>query len=242
MKKTCLLVFFALLIIPAFTLDAVVVSVLGKAEVQTSQGWQPMTTGAKLTAGTLVSTGFKSQAVLTIGKSTVTVQPLSRLTIEQLTERADSDVSKIYLDAGSIKADIKAAENKRVGFTVKSPVATASVRGTSGTIDSFGALESTSGVWMVVPASEGDDEVVQGVAVAKGSSISVSSEGRVTPPQQANAQTATGASPTSVLPSAAESSASAIASAAASAQNAAGTSGDSRPARVRVPLDIGWED
>ena len=240
MKKTCLLVFFALLIIPAFTLDAVVVSVLGKAEVQTSQGWQPMTTGAKLTAGTLVSTGFKSQAVLTIGKSTVTVQPLSRLTIEQLTERADSDVSKIYLDAGSIKADIKAAENKRVGFTVKSPVATASVRGTSGTIDSFGALESTSGVWMVVPASDGDDEVVQGVAVAKGSSISVSADGRITPPQQANAQTATGASPVSVSPSVAEVSAVAVISPVAAAQNAAGISVDS--ARVRVPVTIGWED
>ena len=239
MKKTCLLVFFAVLIIPAFTLDAVVVSVLGKAEVQTSKGWQPMKTGAKLTAGTLVSTGFKSQAVLSIGKSTVTVQPLSRLTIEQLTERADSDVSKIYLDAGSIKADIKAAENKRVGFTVKSPVATASVRGTSGTIDSFGTLESTSGVWMVAPASENDDAVVQGVAVAKGSIITVGSDGRVTPPQQANAQAATGANPVSVSPSVAEASASVTASPAAAAQSAAGTAGDTR---VRVPITVGWED
>ena len=239
MKKTCLLVFFALLIIPAFTLDAVVVSVLGKAEMQTAKGWQPMKEGSKLTAGTLVSTGFKSQAVLAIGKSTVTVQPLSRLTIEQLTERADSDVSKIYLDAGSIKADIKAAENKRVGFTVKSPVATASVRGTSGTIDSFGVLESTSGVWMVAPASENDGTVVQGVAVAKGSIITVGSDGRVTPPQQANAQAATGANPVSVLPSVAEASASVTASPAAAAQSAAGTAGD---ARVWVPITVGWED
>lgn len=238
MKKTCLLVFFALLIIPAFTLDAVVVSVLGKAEMQTAKGWQPMKEGSKLTAGTLVSTGFKSQAVLAIGKSTVTVQPLSRLTIEQLTERADSDVSKIYLDAGSIKADIKAAENKRVGFTVKSPVATASVRGTSGTIDSFGVLESTSGVWMVAPASDTEGEVVQGVAVEKGSSISVSSEGRVTPPQQSNAQAATSASPTSVAPSVAEVSAVAVISPVAAAQNAAGISVDS--ARVRIPVSIGW--
>ena len=240
MKKTCLLVFFAVLIIPAFTLDAVVVSVLGKAEMQTAKGWQPMKTGAKLTAGTLVSTGFKSQAVLTIGKSTVTVQPLSRLTIEQLTERADSDVSKIYLDAGSIKADIKAAENKRVGFTVKSPVATASVRGTSGTIDSFGALESTSGVWMVAPASDNVDEVVQGVAVEKGSSISVSSEGRITPPQQSNTQAATSASLVFVSPSVAEVSAVAVISPVAAAQNAAGIFIDS--ARVRIPVTIGWGD
>lgn len=51
MKKTCLLVFFVLLIIPAFTLDAVVVSVLGKAEMQTSKGWQPMKEGVKIDCG-----------------------------------------------------------------------------------------------------------------------------------------------------------------------------------------------
>ena len=240
MKKTCLLVFLALLIIPAFTLDAVVVSVLGKAEMQTAKGWQPMKEGSKLTAGTLVSTGFKSQAVLSIGKSTVTVQPLSRLTLEQLTERADSDVSRIYLDAGSIKADIKAAENNRVGFTVKSPVATASVRGTSGVIDSFGALESTSGVWMVAPASDNVDEVVQGVAVEKGSRSDVDQNERIIPPQQCNMLAAMGTSPVFVSPSVAEVSAGAVISPVAAVQNAAGISVD--PERGYVPVTIDWGD
>ena len=213
MKKTCLLVFLALLIIPAFTLDAVVVSVLGKAEMQTAKGWQPMKEGSKLTAGTLVSTGFKSQAVLSIGKSTVTVQPLSRLTLEQLTERADSDVSRIYLDAGSIKADIKAAENKRVGFTVKSPVAT---------------------------ASDNVDEVVQGVAVEKGSRSDVDQNERIIPPQQCNMLAAMGASPVFVSPSVAEVSAGAVISPVAAAQNAAGISVD--PERGYVPVTIDWGD
>ena len=92
---------------------------------------------------------------------------------------------------------------------------------------------------MVSPASENDDAVVQGVAVAKGSISTVGSDGRVTPPQQANAQAATGANPVSVSPSVAEASASVTASPAAAAQSAAGTAGDTR---VRVPITVGWED
>ena len=68
MKKAYALICCVLAALPLFALEAVVVSVVGKAEVQTAQGWQPMKAGEKITKGTLISTGFKSQAGLGIGK------------------------------------------------------------------------------------------------------------------------------------------------------------------------------
>ena len=44
------------------------------------------------------------------------------------------------MDTGSICADIKPVENKRVGFTVKTPAVTASVRGTAGYVYAYGKV------------------------------------------------------------------------------------------------------
>ena len=239
MKKICVLFVLLVLFIPVFALDATVVSVFGKAEMQTVNGWEMMKEGTKIAEGTVISTGFKSQAVLEIGKSKITVQPLSRLTVQELRTRPETDTSKVYLDAGSIKADVKAAENKRVGFTVKSPVATASVRGTAGTIDAFGMLESTSGVWAVVPGND-EDAGVPEVQVAKGSGITVDAGGQVTPPQQFNMNAALSASPVSVATSAAEASSAALPSATAAVQAAASVGSDNGKAPIKI--NVGWAD
>ena len=51
------------------------------------------------------------------------------------------------MDTGSICADIKPVENKRVGFTVKTPAVTASVRGTAGYVYAYGKVEAIRGKW-----------------------------------------------------------------------------------------------
>lgn len=239
MKKICTFFILLVFLVPVFALDATVVSVLGKVEVQTPAGWEPMKEGLKIAEGTVISTGFKSQAVLEIGKSKVTVQPLSRLTVQELKTRPDRDTSKVYLDAGSIKADVKAAENKRVGFTVKSPVATASVRGTSGTIDAFGTLESTSGVWAVVPGNDESTGAPE-IQVAKGSGITIDVGGQVTPSQQFNMNAALSSSPVSVAPSAAEVSGAALPSVSAAVQAAVAVPADN--GRVALKMSIAWDD
>ena len=50
--------------------------------------------GDILVPGDVVSTGFKSEAVLSIGESTVTVRALTRLTIEQLYEKNKNNISR----------------------------------------------------------------------------------------------------------------------------------------------------
>lgn len=114
----------------AFSMEATVISVSGKVEIQKNDKWIALSKGDTVKNGNVISTGFKSEAILKIGESTVTVKPLSRLTLEQISNLNGNHKSQVYLDVGSIKADVKASTDKKVGFTIKSPVATASVRGT----------------------------------------------------------------------------------------------------------------
>jgi ferric-dicitrate binding protein FerR (iron transport regulator) len=66
-----------------------------------------------------------------LGNSVVTVQPLTRLSLEQIQEAADAERVDLYLQTGRIRADVTPPSGGRVDFTVRSPSVTASVRGTS---------------------------------------------------------------------------------------------------------------
>lgn len=113
-----------------FALDGTVMSVKGKVEIQKGSTWKALAKGDVVKKGDVISSGFKSEAVIKLGESTLTLKPLSRLTLEQLADIGGNHKTQVYLDVGSIKANVKATKDRKVGFTVKSPVATASVRGT----------------------------------------------------------------------------------------------------------------
>lgn len=151
MKKTLAVLILLLTAITAFALDAKVLDVVGKVEVQNASGaWDAVTPGAVLAPGAVLSTGFKSEAVLSIDESTIIVKALTRLTVEKLYEQEGNKSSSFYLDAGGLAADVKSAADKKVSFTVKTPAVTASVRGTAGdlTVDT---LVGTSGTWLLRP-------------------------------------------------------------------------------------------
>lgn len=112
-------------------LDATLTEVTGKVEIKApGKDWIPGKTGAVMVKGTMISTGFKSVAVFAIGKTQVTVRPMTRLSIEAIIEKKDSVSAECFLAVGKMKAEVKKPEGGKVDFTVKSPVATASVRGT----------------------------------------------------------------------------------------------------------------
>ena len=128
--------------------DAVVTAVRGKAEIKQNGGWVAAVPGTVIAAGGTVMTGFKSELTLKIGASVIVVQPLTRLKIEEILQKNETLESNVYLDLGAVKTDVKPpAPSKKVEFKVKTPVATASVRGTSGTITADGILIGTSGKW-----------------------------------------------------------------------------------------------
>jgi len=146
-KKIIAFALFSCLCFSVFALNGVVVDVLGKVEKQNGNTWISLKKGDILSPGDVISTGFKSEAVITVGESTITVRALTRMTIEQLYEKNQNHISSVYLDVGSISADVKPVENKRVGFTVKTPAVTASVRGTAGDVFAYGKVVGIRGKW-----------------------------------------------------------------------------------------------
>jgi hypothetical protein len=121
--------------IPAQTTEAAFAEVrdmIGTVEIREASAavWTAAKTGDKLGRNTVISTGFKSGAVLAIGNSTLTVRPLTRLSIEELTRLENNEAIGVTLQAGRVRADVTPPESGKTNFSVRTPTVTASVRGT----------------------------------------------------------------------------------------------------------------
>lgn len=115
----------------ASALEGEIMAVTGKVEYNDGSGiWKPVKTGSSISSGSIISTGFKSEATVKLGASILSIRPLTRMTLNQLVERDDVVDTEVYLDVGKVKAEVNSFNNKKNGFSVKTPVATASVRGT----------------------------------------------------------------------------------------------------------------
>lgn len=134
MKKLLTAVLITFLSFNVFAIEAKVVSVTGKVQKQRGAAWVDLKPGDVISKGELIQTGFKSEAVLSLTsanqKSTINIAPLSRVTIEQLSETNTEDTASVAVTSGSVKSDIQRTKDNRVNYSVRSPVATASVRGT----------------------------------------------------------------------------------------------------------------
>jgi hypothetical protein len=118
---------------------AVIQELRGTVETKApgASAWQAAVVGQELERETLVSTGFKSEAVIALGDSTLLARPLTRLTLGEIAAAVDSERIEVQLRTGRIRADVRPPSGGAVDFTVRSPMATASVRGTSFEFDTF---------------------------------------------------------------------------------------------------------
>jgi hypothetical protein len=96
-----------------------------------STAWVNAAEGDRIEKNTLVSTGFKSTAVLVLGDSLIRVRPLTRLSLEEIVKNQSGEQVSLYLQTGRVRAEVKPPAGGKTDFTVRSPTATASVRGTS---------------------------------------------------------------------------------------------------------------
>jgi hypothetical protein len=133
MKKTGIGV--AILLMGAALLGAqtaVVRETSGTVEVKApgAAEWKAAVVGQTLERASLVSTGFRSTALIMIGNSAVTVRPLTRLSLEEIAAIQNEEQVILNLRAGRIRADVKPPVGGKTDFSVRSPIATASVRGT----------------------------------------------------------------------------------------------------------------
>jgi hypothetical protein len=140
MRLTIMKEFFALLLILsaswnifAQNMEARFLEITGTVEIraENSPDWQRAEPGGLIERNTVISTGFKSSAVISLGSSRLDIRPLTMLTLEELTRRDDTEETSLYLRSGRIRAVVTPPTGQGVDFTVGSPVVTASVRGTS---------------------------------------------------------------------------------------------------------------
>ncbi|MBP3450009.1 MAG: FecR domain-containing protein [Spirochaetaceae bacterium] len=172
-----------------------VVSAVGKVEKQQDGLWVPVQVGEVLSKGTLISTGFRSSATLKFEGSVISVSALSRLTIAELLENENSRDTSVFLDAGKIKADIKTSDNKRVSFTVRTPIATASVKGTAGSVSALGDVVSYENVWATTVINPDGTESTKQIPVSQGMHLSLSANVGSNSPVTLTLASDTGVSP-----------------------------------------------
>ncbi|MDR3247368.1 MAG: FecR domain-containing protein [Treponema sp.] len=167
----------------ASDLAAAIRECVGDVQVKNADSdWVPARPGMALQGSSLISTGFRSNAILAIGNSTIRVRPLSRLSLDDLVAMGKDEQIGLGLHAGRVHADVSPPAGGKIDFKVISPMVTASVRGT--TFD-FSAIDLV--VYSGVVFFTGGDRTT--VIVTPGKVASIDSQGRSASPVTITEQT-----------------------------------------------------
>ena len=133
MKKTILAFLFILITASLFAQTGMIRELSGTVELKASgaRDYVPAKSGDQVREDTVISTGFKSSALVAVGSALITVRPLTRLTLTEISATSGAETLNVNLQAGRVKVDVNPPAGTRAAMSVKSPIATASVRGTS---------------------------------------------------------------------------------------------------------------
>jgi len=135
--------------------EAFIREMTGTVELQTagSAKWVPAKQGDRIKEATIISTGFKSSAILSIGNSTLLVRALTRMSLDALLNQGETDTINIGLTTGRVRADVKPPAGTKTDLSIQTPSATASVRGTVFDLDTE-AVQVIEGKVSFQPAGE----------------------------------------------------------------------------------------
>ena len=144
----CLILFCAIGVFAQENLqNGVITDLTGTVELKASgrSDFVPAKAGDTLAKDTIVSTGFRSTALIKVGSTVLTVRPLTRLSLSEIASAEGTETINVSLQTGRVRADVKPPSGVKAVMTVQSPIATASVRGTSFEFDtlSITVLEGT---------------------------------------------------------------------------------------------------
>ena len=144
-KKTIVLLAVFIVVFPLFADNAKVTYIKGKVEVLRNEIWKPLKVGDEIVVSETVSTGFQSEAKIEYNGSIMSLGAVTRITLEQLSSSANKDNVSLYLKTGAVRSKVTHPQNHKVSYTVKTPVAVASVRGTDFTVTSNGHVACAEG-------------------------------------------------------------------------------------------------
>ena len=131
MKKALVFAVSLLACAALFAAEAEVTALEGKAQISTNgTSWSPVSVGSKIPEGATIQTGFKSSLKVKFKGSVYTLEPMTRIKFDELSDKGNIDNAVVSMKVGGLTSNVKKLEDRRAGFTVKGPAATASVRGT----------------------------------------------------------------------------------------------------------------
>jgi hypothetical protein len=170
MKKMTLIITLFCLTAVLFAQSGVIRELTGEVSLKAagSSSFRAASAGDTVDANTIVSTGFKSTALIAVGSSIIAVRPLTRLSLSELQSTAGTETLNVNLQVGRVKVDVNPPAGTRADFTIRGPTATASVRGTSFEFDTVNLSVSEG-----IVAFQGSNGAV--VPVSAGASSSVAS-------------------------------------------------------------------
>ena len=131
MKKMALVLVLMLLAGFVFAQNAVIRELTGTVEVGSGGSFAPARVGEQLREDTVISTGFRSSAIVEVGSALLAVRPLTRLTLTEIRASAGNETVNVNLQAGRVRVDLNPPPGVRSSMSVTGPSTTASVRGTS---------------------------------------------------------------------------------------------------------------
>jgi len=120
-----------------FAQNGVITEMSGTVEIKRAESadFVPAKVGEQLALDTIVSTGFRSTALITAGSSVITVRPITRLTLSELSNSSGTETINVSLQTGKVRVDVNPPAGTKANMTVRGPTATASVRGTGFELD-----------------------------------------------------------------------------------------------------------
>lgn len=174
------------LCVAAWGIDATIIETTGDVELQQpgATTWEAVEPGMIVPTGATISTSFNATARIEIGASVVVVSPLTRMRIDELVSRDGTDSSELFLRVGRLRADVRGTDGNQADFQVRSPIATASVRGTTFVFDGAN-LDVSTGIVRL------ENRFSEGVSVGGGESSSSTGEAAPRPPVEVAEDNAT---------------------------------------------------
>ena len=197
MKKSILILFLVLTGLRVFAQDfGLIREISGTVEfkLSSSASFVPASVGTQVWEDTVISTGFRSSAIVELGSALISVRPLTRLTLTEIRASEGVETINAFLQSGRVRVDIDPPAGTRASMDVVSPVAVSSVRGTSFEFDTR-ILDVNRGT-VSFRGTAG-----QRVSISAGSTISVGEGGTVMSPVAADPGSFIPRSPAGIEPS-----------------------------------------
>ncbi len=134
MKRIIILLLLTSAALAVGAADVTVLSISGNVEIKEPGGaWNAASVGQVVSTRSMISTGFGARAKLSAGGMELSLQPLTRVSIDSLTQNGETASTAVSLRSGRVRATrppVSRSTRRSIDFRVSTPVATAAVRGT----------------------------------------------------------------------------------------------------------------